>query len=321
MVVGDDLHLDVTRTGEEALDVQLGPAERRLRFALRRGQRFGDLVGPGDHPHAPTASAVHRLHGERPAELVAELADAVGLVDTEHRSRNRCYTGCGSDLSCRQLVAHHRDHVGGWSDERQRRGADGGGEGGAFGEEPIAGVHGVAPCLPGGADDPIDVQVGVGGSRSGEGDSTVGELHRHRVGIGLAVHDDGLDAEAVARPDHADGDLAAIGDEDAGDHQSLFTAGKLAHVRQVRDHVFTELAHRRSTIGTERRSERHVACSGVDEPAASLDDLIRRAADPQRQHLRREPRDPLGRVDGRADSTNVGSTPTRASTSGENEAP
>ena len=52
VVVGDDLHLDVARTGEEALDVHLGPAERRLRLAPGGGQQVVDRGGSVDHSHA-----------------------------------------------------------------------------------------------------------------------------------------------------------------------------------------------------------------------------------------------------------------------------
>ena len=149
-------------------------------------------------------------------------------------------------------------------------------------------MDGVAPRRQRRADDAIDVEVGVGSRRAGESDGTVGELHRHRVGVGIAVHHDGLDAESVARPDHADGDLAAIGDEDAGDHFSPPSrAGKLAHVRQLCNDPFTELAHRRSTIRSKRRSEGHVARSGADEVAAALDDLVGSAAHTQLHHRRR----------------------------------
>ena len=120
------------------------------------------------------------------------------------------------------------------TDPGQPCGHDGLGEVGALGQEAVAGVHGVAARLQRRADDAADVEVGVGGRRPGEGDGVVGEIHRHRPGVGLAVHDDGLDAEAVARPDHADGDLATIGDEYAGDHlKPPSRAGKLAHVRQA----------------------------------------------------------------------------------------
>ena len=38
--------------------------------------------------------------------------------------------------------------------------------------------------------------------------------------VGGRVDGDGLDAELVQRADHADGDLAAVRDQDAGEHVS-----------------------------------------------------------------------------------------------------
>ena len=51
--VGEDLQLDVARAGEVALDVALGPAEVRLRLALRRLERAGGVVGVVARPSCP----------------------------------------------------------------------------------------------------------------------------------------------------------------------------------------------------------------------------------------------------------------------------
>ena len=72
--VTDDLHLDVSRPGQVALDVDLGATEVRLCFALRRLHRRLDGVGPGDHLHAATAAPVGSLHRDRPPVLGAERA-------------------------------------------------------------------------------------------------------------------------------------------------------------------------------------------------------------------------------------------------------
>ena len=90
------------------------------------------------------------------------------------------------------------------------------GEVGAFGQEAIAGMHRVALALGGGAEQTLDVEVRVGRHRARQGDGVVGELGRQRAGVGFAVHDDGFEAEVVARADHADGDLPPVGDEYAG---------------------------------------------------------------------------------------------------------
>src|SRR5712671_264535 len=71
-----------------------------------------------------------------------------------------------------------------------------------------------------GADDGGGRQVRALGIRRPDADGFVGELDRQGFAIGLAVGDDGLDTERAARPEDAEGDLAAIGDEDLAEHAS-----------------------------------------------------------------------------------------------------
>ena len=49
-----------------------------------------------------------------------------------------------------------------------------------------------------------------------------------RVGVGVGVDAHGLDAEPVGGAGDADGDLAAVGDEEATDHQCLHTPYSVA---------------------------------------------------------------------------------------------
>ena len=73
MAVAEHLHLDVARPRDVFLDQHPIVAERGLRLALRAGDRFGELAGRIDEPHAPAAAAGRGLdqHG---------IADAVGCV-------------------------------------------------------------------------------------------------------------------------------------------------------------------------------------------------------------------------------------------------
>ena len=45
----------------------------------------------------------------------------------------------------------------------------------------------------------------------------------HGVGVGGRMHRDRLDAELLAGPQHAQRDLAAIGDQDLGEHRGVPT--------------------------------------------------------------------------------------------------
>ena len=70
----------------------------------------------------------------------------------------------------------------------------------------------------GGADDRRHAQIAVGAARRADADVLVGEADVQRVLVGLGVDGDGLDAELAAGADDAQGDLAAVGDEDFLEH-------------------------------------------------------------------------------------------------------
>ena len=81
VVVGEDLHLDVARVGDEPLDVERAVAERRGRFAARRLDRLVDLAGVVDVAHALAAAAGGRLDQRRQADAIDRLTNAaVGLI-------------------------------------------------------------------------------------------------------------------------------------------------------------------------------------------------------------------------------------------------
>ena len=70
----------------------------------------------------------------------------------------------------------------------------------------------------GGGDDAVDLEVGFLAGGGADADGFVGELDVHRIDIGLGVDGDGFDIELAAGADDAEGDFAAIGDQDAFEH-------------------------------------------------------------------------------------------------------
>ena len=90
-----------------------------------------------------------------------------------------------------------------------------------FRQESVAGMDRVGAGNLGGADDRRHVEVAVGAARRADADVLVGEADVQRVLVGLGVHGHGLDAELAARVDDAQGDLAAVRDQDFLEHPSL----------------------------------------------------------------------------------------------------
>ena len=93
------------------------------------------------------------------------------------------------------------------------------GELGFFGEEAEAGVDRLRASLLGGVDDLVDHEIALRGGRGADEDAFVSHIHRETVAIGFREHDGRLDAQPSGGADNADGDLAAIGDQDFIEHE------------------------------------------------------------------------------------------------------
>ena len=102
---------------------------------------------------------------------------------------------------------------------RQRRG-----EGGALGEEAVAGMHRLGTGRLAGVDDAGDVEVGLRGRRRSDLDRLVGHRDMQRGAVGLGVHGDRGDPHPPRGLDHPAGNLAAIGDQDLLEHGHPFRA-------------------------------------------------------------------------------------------------
>ena len=81
-------------------------------------------------------------------------------------------------------------------------------------EEAVAGVDGVAAGLLRGVDDLVDAEVALGRRGGADRVRLVGDADVERGAVGVGVDGDGGDAHLVERARDANGDLAAVGDED-----------------------------------------------------------------------------------------------------------
>src|SRR4051812_3545425 len=81
-------------------------------------------------------------------------------------------------------------------------------------------MHRLAPARLRRGDDRRDAQVALAGGRRADANRLVGETHVQRVGVGGRVDGDRLDPQLVQRADDAHGDLAAVRNQYAGEHQT-----------------------------------------------------------------------------------------------------
>ena len=215
ILVARDLHLHVAGAREQALDVDGGVAERLRGLGAAALPGGLHAVRVRDDAHPPPAAARDRLDDHARARR-QRGEEGAGLVRV-HRPRDALHDGHAvrlRQLSRARLVPEQVERFGTGSDEREARLLAGAREGGAFGEEAVAGVDGVAAAFDGGLDELGGVEVGGGGAPA-QGAHGVGAARVQAAFVVLAVDGDGADAEFRRRAHDADGDLAAVGHEQA----------------------------------------------------------------------------------------------------------
>ncbi len=103
-------------------------------------------------------------------------------------------------------------------DEGQAVVADGLREILVLGQKPVAGMDGIAARDQGCRDERRRREVAAPGVGGADADSLIGDLGGETLTVGLAVCHDRSQPERPAGSQDPQGDLAAVGDEDARDH-------------------------------------------------------------------------------------------------------
>ena len=193
--VAEDLHLDVARVRDVALQEHGAVAERGGGLAARGADRGVELRGVADQPHTTPAAAERRLDQQRETDRagcgvgVGVKAASVDGHAGQHRDARRGHRGLGG-----YLVTHRLDRRRGRADEDQAGVGAGPGERGVLGQEPVTGMDGPGAGGGGRGDDQVTAQVGVGGRRSGQPDRLVGHGYVGGFGVRVGVDRDGGDA-------------------------------------------------------------------------------------------------------------------------------
>ena len=215
ILVAQDLDLDVLGFHDELLDEDVVIAESLLGLALDQLKGGLHLLWRVAAAHAPAAAAPGGLQDHREAEAHGLLQRLVPVPQRLGAAGDDGHPAADGDLLGGQLVAHPGHGVGLGADEGDARLLAGPDEVRVLGEEAVAGVDGVHTPAPGEIDDLADVQVGPQGAvLLADEVGLVGLGAEETQGVLLGVHGHGVEAQVIAGPEDADGDLAAVGGED-----------------------------------------------------------------------------------------------------------
>src|ERR1035438_4152430 len=225
VMVAEDLDFDVAGALDEALDIDLGGVESPLGFTGGVAEGGFEVALSVDAAHAFAAATGHGFEQDGEAVGGGEVAQGVegdGVVG----ARDDGCAGGDSGAAGGGLGAHGADGGGGRSDEGDAGGFAGGGEIGVFAEESVAGVDGVGVMAAGGVEDAVDAEVAFGGGAGADVGGLVGHADVEGGAVGVGEDGDAGDAHFAERADDADGDLAAIGDQDLAEHADGIVAGR-----------------------------------------------------------------------------------------------
>ena len=224
VAVDHDLDLDVAVVVEPLLEVQRVVAERGPRLGPADLDRGFELARRADHAHALAAAAGRRLEQHRVADAL-RLVEGV-LVVAQHpvRAGDRRQAEAAEEPPRGLLRGEPLEDLRRGPDERELVGADRIGEAGVLGQEAVPGVDRVAAGDDGRGDDGRSRQVAAPRLGRPDADRLVGELHGQALAVRLAVGDDRRQAHRPAGAQDPQRDLAAVGDQDARDHQGSIPA-------------------------------------------------------------------------------------------------
>ena len=168
--------------------------------------------------HAASAAARDRLDHDRVADLLGHRQRFLLVIDHSLRARRRGHARFLGQGAADRLVLQRVHGPGGWADEPDIAALANVRKVGVFRKEPVARVDGVHIGDFGGADDPVNPQIALRGGRFADADGFIRHLHVHGIGIRLRIDRHGADVQFLAGPDDADGDFAAIGDQNLLKH-------------------------------------------------------------------------------------------------------
>ncbi|WP_343390818.1 hypothetical protein [Candidatus Amarobacter glycogenicus] len=221
--IGEDLDLDVVGVSHQLFEQEATVAEGGDGFAAGAFDGLGKVFRREHLAHAAPAATPAGLQHHRVADACSLTHKRLGVVVAVPARDDGDIVGDGQ-LAGGNFVAHTAQDCGWGADEGDAFSGAAFGEVGAFAEEAVAGVDRLATLGLRCGDDGIDIEVALSGRVAFEQHPRVGRAYGQATPVGDRGDDDRADAHLAQGLCDADGDFAAVGDEDAFEHVARIQA-------------------------------------------------------------------------------------------------
>jgi len=158
--VAENLHLDVPRAGDKALQKNGPVAEGDLRFLLSFFDAAGEFFFGKDDPHAAAAAAESRFDNDRKADFERRLAGCFGVLKRVLQAGDDAHARFLRQPPRGQLVAERFEQFRRRPYKSDARLLAGPRQRAFFRQKAVAGMDGVNAVLLAQGDEPVDVHVG-----------------------------------------------------------------------------------------------------------------------------------------------------------------
>ncbi len=235
VLVAENLHFDVAGADDHLLQIDLVVAESCRRFPAGDFDGRRQLSLAVDGAHAAAAATPTGFQHQRIADLGRLFATFVDVVRQGAGGRYHGYTDPLGERAGGNLVAQFAHDFRTRSDEQDAGFAAGFGKVRVFGQEAVARMDGIHLRQLGDADDVVDIEIGLDGLLAGADQiALVGLGAVQGQAIFVGVDADGTDAQFAGGAHDANGDLGAVGDQDAADVLEAHSYGPALNWRRPR---------------------------------------------------------------------------------------
>src|SRR5580693_3851547 len=218
MFIAENLKFDVARMLDELFHVHIGTAEGLLSFGARRLKHGDELAAMAHDAHTAASAAFGCFDHDGITDFGGDFLGAFFVRHHARAAGNNRETCFLHGFAGFVFFAHQANGVGRRADEGDVRGFAHFGEVGVLGKKTIARVNRVYIGNFGGADNLRDVEVAFAAARRPDADGFIGEADVQGIAVGFGVDCDGLDAQFPAGGKDAQGDFAAIGNQNFSEH-------------------------------------------------------------------------------------------------------